>query len=206
MPGGTLFTRLNSDAAHPKFISLAYSHHSNGQEGPTLNADGSFNTDGKFTTNFYRLDYYFGKSYKNAISASSQFASIGIELHAGLFKTGYSKELTDKYGFIRTNGSWMYDILKDKTGKADRYANRQRIRFDFTYILDKVDGEQFTDVSKRLNASLKYYYQPGFMENTALTATVGYRGQDPYNIYFQNNYAYFAVGVAAGLSFNKGKL
>jgi hypothetical protein len=60
-------------------------------------------------------------------------------------------------------------------------------------------------VSKRLNASLKYYYQFGFMENTALTAAIGYRGQDPYNIFFQDNYAYFAIGVSAGLSFDLHK-
>lgn len=207
MPGGTLYTRVNSDPSHPKFLSLGYSHHSNGQEGPTLDAvTGDFNRiDGKFTTNFYTLNYYFGKREVSNTSFKSQSAAIGMEVHAGLFKTGYSKQLTDKYGFIRTNGSWFYDVMKDKTGLADRYSNRQRIRFDFTYILDKVYDYNITDVSKRLNASLKYYYQFGFMQNAALTATAGYRGQDPYNIYFQDSYAYFAVGVAAGLSFDLKK-
>jgi len=207
MPGGTFFTRLNNDAANPKFISLSYSHHSNGQEGSTLDANGNFNRiDGKFTTNFYRLDYYFGKRASTVTFSNSQFASIGIELHAGLFKTGYSKELTGKYGFVRTNGSWTYDIMKDKTGKADTYASRQRIRFDFTYILDKVYNYNIANASKRLNASLKYYHQFGFIENAAFTATVGYRGQDPYNIYFEDSYPYFAVGVAAGISFKKSKM
>ena len=207
MPGGTLYTRLNSDASNPKFLSLSYTHHSNGQEGQTLDADGNFNrVDGKFTTNFYRLDYYFGKRTLTSTLAENQFASVGIELHAGLFKTGYSKQLTDKYGFVRVNGSWLYDIMKDKTGNADKYASGQRVRFDFTYILDKVYDRNIADVSKRLNASLRYFHQLGFMENAALTATVGYRGQDPYNIYFEDSYPYFAVGVAAGLSFCKSKL
>ncbi|MGY3214720.1 hypothetical protein [Mucilaginibacter sp. HD30] len=206
MPGATMFTRLNNDAANPRFISLSYSHHSNGQEGSTLDANGDFNrTDGKFTTNFYRLDYYWGKKAASVTQSSSQFASIGIELHAGLFKTGYSKELTGKYGFVRTNGSWTYDIMKDKSGKADSYASHQRVRFDFTYILDKVYNYNIANINKRLNASFKYYYQFGFMENSALTATIGYRGQDPYNIYFEDSYPYFAVGVAAGISFKKSK-
>jgi hypothetical protein len=206
MPGGTLFTRLNNDQYHPKFISLGYSHHSNGQEGPTLNSNGDFNReDGKFTTNFYMLNYYFGKRSITNTTAISQFAFIGLELHTGLFETGYSKELTNKYGFVRTNGSWFYDIAKDKSGLADTYANRQRLRFDFTYILDKIDNHNIADAGKRLNASLKYYYQFGFMENMALTAAVGYRGQDTYNIYFQDSYPYFAIGASAGLTFDRHK-
>jgi len=207
MPGGTLFTRLNNDASNPKFISLSYSHHSNGQEGSTLDAEGNFNRiDGKFTTNFYRLDYYFGKRATTVTLSHGRFASIGIELHAGLFKTGYSKELTGKYGFVRTNGSWTYDIMKDKSGREDGYASHQRIRFDFTYILDRVYNYSIANAGKRLNASLKYYHRFAFLENAALTATVGYRGQDPYNIYFEDSYPYFAVGVAAGISFKKSKL
>ncbi|MEO6151074.1 MAG: hypothetical protein ABIP28_12980 [Mucilaginibacter sp.] len=207
MPGGTLFTRVNNDPSHPKFLSLGYSHHSNGQEGPTLDPiTNDFNrVDGKFTTNFYTLNYYFGKREVSATKFISISAFIGGEIHAGLFKTGYSKELTDKYGFIRTNGSWFYDVMNDKSGTADHYANHQRIRFDFTYILDKVYNYNITDAGKRLNASLKYYYQFGFMQNAAFTATAGYRGQDPYNIYFQDSYAYFAIGVAAGLSFDLNK-
>lgn len=206
MPGGTLFTRLNNDDAHPKFISISYSHHSNGQEGQTLNNDGSFNTvDGKFTTNFYTLNYYFGKRQLSNTEVKVQSAFIGVELHSGLFDQGFSKQLTDKYGFIRTNGSWLYDVMNDKSGMSDHYSNRQRLRFDFTYILDKIYDYQITKVNKRLNTSLKYYYQFGFMENTALTATVGYRGQDPYNIFFQDSYAYFAIGVSAGLSFDLHK-
>ncbi len=207
MPGGTLYTRLNNDASSPKFLSLSYTHHSNGQEGPTLDNSGNFNrTDGKFTTNFYRLDYYFGQRESTNTLSRNRFASVGVELHAGLFKTGYSKQLTDKYGFVRLNGSWMYDIMKDNSGKADRYSSGQRVRFDVTYILDKVYDKSISDVSKRLNASLRYFHQLGFMDNAALTATVGYRGQDPYNIYFEDSYPYFAVGVAAGISFKKSKL
>lgn len=206
MPGGTLYMRLNDDAINPKFLSVSYTHHSNGQRGSTLNTNGTFNReDGKFTTNFYRLDYYFGKRVSTATSSNNHIASIGVELHSGLFNTGYSQELTNKYGFIRANGSWMYDFMTDKSGQKDEYTNHQRIRFDFTYIVDKVNDYNIANASKRLNASLKYFYQLGFMENAALTATAGYRGQDPYNIYFEDSYPYFAVGVAAGVSFRKNK-
>ena len=206
MPGATVFSRVNNDPSHPKFLSLGYSHHSNGQEGPTLDSAGNFFRDGgKFTTNFYTLNYYFSKRQVTEQLARIQSAFIGIEVHSGLFGKGYSKQLSGKYGFLRTNGSWYYDLMSDHNRKSDHYGSHQRLRFDFTYILDKIYNYQFTDVTKRLNVSLKYYYQFGFMENMALMIGAGYRGQDPYNIYFQNNYPFVAIGVASGLSFDLRK-
>ncbi len=56
MPGLKVFSRLNDDVERPQFLSLAYSHHSNGQDGPTLDSVGDFNRGkGKFTTNYYTL-------------------------------------------------------------------------------------------------------------------------------------------------------
>jgi len=205
MPGGSLFTRLNNDYNHPSFLSLSYSHHSNGQEGPTLDSAGNFNHDGKFTTNFYSLNFFFGKRNMMERTGSSKYAMIGLEVHTGLFNMGYSKQLTGKYGFIRTNGMWMYDSMKDGRGLHDHYLIHQRIRFDLMYIWDKMYNYAVTDWEKRLNISAKYYYQFGFMENVALTLQVGYRGQDPYNNYFQNSFPFFAMGVASGVSLDTHK-
>jgi len=206
MPGGTLFFRFTDNTTKPKFLSVAYSHHSNGQEGPTLDATGDFNReDGKFTTNFYSLNYYFGKRKVNDTVSRSQYSFVGIELHTGLFNTGFSEQLTGKYGFVRVNGSWMYDLMRDKHNTSDLYQNHQRLQAQFTYILDKDYDYQITDLSKRLNISLKYFYQFGFMDNVAFTIGAGYRGQDDYNIYFQDSYAYTTVGIAYGVSFDLQK-
>jgi hypothetical protein len=44
------------------FCNCRYTHHSNGIRGSTLLADGSFNRDsGKFSTDFYSLNYTIGK-------------------------------------------------------------------------------------------------------------------------------------------------
>lgn len=205
MPGGMLFFRFSNNMVHPKFFTLAYSHHSNGQEGPTLDSSGNFNHDGKFTTNFYTLNYYFGKRKVNDTIARSQYAFIGIEIHTGLFNTGFARQLTGKYGFIRTNGSWMYDFMRDKRNKSDHYQSHQRLQAQFTYILDKDYNYPTINLQKRLNISLKYFYQFGFMENTALVAIASYRGQDDYNIYFQDSYPYFALGITYGVSFDLQK-
>lgn len=206
MPGGTLYFRTNRDDYKPSFFSLSYSHHSNGVRGPTLNPDGTFNTDsGKFTTNFYTLTYTNGKRVDRNNTISNRYESLGLELHSALFGTGYSAALKDQYGFVRLNGSWMYNLAKARPDAINTntktFNNWMRLQIDFMYIMDTYNNYSFTDVRKRLNISAIYYYQFPFMQNVALMAGGGYRGQDDYNIFFQNSYAYFTVGVAAGVSF-----
>ena len=210
MPGATVFYRLNEDTYKPEFLSFGYSHHSNGVRGPSLNPDGSFNRDsGKFTTNFYTLTYYTGKRIDKKDLIINRYDNIALEVHAGLFGLGMSEGLKDHYGFIRVNGSRMYNFAKaydDPLEKGKKvYKNWQRIRFDFTYIADKYDNYSAVDFKKRLNVSLKYYYQFPFMPSTALMVGGGYRGQDDYNQFFEDSYGYVTIGLATDLSFNFGK-
>lgn len=206
MPGGTLYMRLNSDAYKPSFLSLSYTHHSNGVKGPTLNADGSFNRDtGKFTTNFYTLTYTHGKRVDHLNAISNRYESIGVELHAALAGLGYAKALKNQYGFARLNGNFFYNLLRVGSDNvpADKrtFNNWMRLQLEFQYIMDKYSNYGFFDAQKRLNVAASYYYQFPFMQNVALMVGGGYRGQDDYNIFFQDSYAYFTVGLAAGVSF-----
>ena len=206
MPGGTLYMRVNRNAYKPSFFSLAYSHHSNGVKGPTLNPNGTFNRDtGKFTTNFYTLTYTRGKQVDRQNTISNRYESIGLELHAALVGLGYAKALKGQYGFARLNGGWMYNLSRSRPDDMDAHKrtfnNWMRLQLEFQYIMDKYSTYEFLDAKKRLNVSASYYYQFPFMQNVALMVGGGYRGQDDYNIFFQDSYAYFSVGVAAGVSF-----
>lgn len=207
MPGGTLYFRTNRDYYKPRFISVSYTHHSNGIEGPTSNANGSINTDsGKFTTNFYTITYHTGKRTDRDNLIITRYNALGIELHAYLIGLGYTYPLKNKYGFVRINGNWLYNIARANSDAVDPekkiYNNWQRFDFQFTYIADKIYDYSTLDLKKRLNVSLKYYYKFPFMQNVSLLAGIGYRGQDEYNIFFQNSYAYATLGIAAGLSFD----
>jgi hypothetical protein len=206
MPGGTLYYHTNRNYYNPSYLSLSYSHHSNGVRGPTLNPDGTFNTDsGKFTTNFYTIAYTHGKQVDHQNTVSNRYETLGLELHAALIGLGYAHALKDQYGFVRLNGTWMYNLSKARPDVIDPHTrtfdNWMRLQIDFMYILDTYSNYAFTDYSKRLNISAIYYYQFPFMQNVALMFGGGYRGQDDYNIFFQNSYAYLTVGVAAGVSF-----
>ncbi len=205
MPGLKVYSRINNDTARPQFLSLAYSHHSNGQDGPTLNSAGGFNRGlGKFTTNYYTLDYIIGKKHVSPVESRSQYASLGVELHTGLFNRGYSTELEHTYGFVRINGSWIYDIFTGSR-ENDKYRNHQRINAKFTYITDNYNNYAISNFRKRLNINVQYNYQPGFADNVALAIGTGYRGQDDYNIYFEDSYSYVSVGVVYGVAFDMRK-
>lgn len=205
MPGGSFYFRTNNDSFNPRFFSFSYSHHSNGIEGPTLNPNGTFNTDsGKFTTNFYTLTYHVGKQTNKKNLLINRYDAIGLELHSAVVGLGYAHALKGKYGFVRVNGSWIYNIARATNDPVDGhkdFVSWQRLQFDFSYIADKYDDYNAADLKKRLNVSLKYYYQFPFMQNVAFLVGAGYRGQDELNIFFQDSYPYVVAGVAAGLSF-----
>lgn len=206
MPSGNLYYRLNSDAYKPQFLQLSYTHHSNGIRGSTLLPDGSFNRDsGKFSTDFYSLNYTIGKRVDKTNTIDNQYSTIGIELHRGLFGKDAALGLPGHYGFVRVNGGYIYNIAKKYQDDIDpnkaSFKNWQRIQFDFTYIADKYNGYNAFNLKKRLNVSLKYYYQFPFMQNVSFIVGGGYRGQDDYNIYFEDSYAYVQFGIASGLNF-----
>jgi hypothetical protein len=206
MPSGNLYYRINRDPYKPQFLQLSYTHHSNGIRGPTLRPDGSFNRDsGKFSTDFYSLNYTIGKRIDKTNTIDNHYSTIGIELHRGLFGKDAALGLPGHYGFVRVNGGYIYNIAKKYADDIDpaksSYKNWQRIQFDFTYIADKYSGYKASNLKKRLNASLKYYYQFPFMQNVSFIVGGGYRGQDDYNIYFEDSYAYVQFGIASGLTF-----
>jgi hypothetical protein len=206
MPSGNLYYRLNRDPNKPQFLQLSYTHHSNGIRGPTLRPDGSFNRDsGKFSTDFYSLNYTIGKRIDKTNTIDNHYSTLGIELHRGLFGKDAALGLPGNYGFVRVNGGYIYNIAKKYADDIDpaksSFKNWQRIQFDFTYIADKYSGYKASNLKKRLNASLKYYYQFPFMQNVSFIVGGGYRGQDDYNIYFEDSYAYVQFGIASGLTF-----
>jgi hypothetical protein len=206
MPSGNLYYRINRDPYKPQFLQLSYTHHSNGIRGPTLRPDGSFNRDsGKFSTDFYSLNYTIGKRIDKTNTIDNHYSTLGIELHRGLFGKDAALGLPGNYGFVRVNGGYIYNIAKKYADDIDpaksSFKNWQRIQFDFTYIADKYSGYKASNLKKRLNASLKYYYQFPFMQNVSFIVGGGYRGQDDYNIYFEDSYAYVQFGIASGLTF-----
>ncbi|MFD0795106.1 hypothetical protein ACFQZX_15900 [Mucilaginibacter litoreus] len=207
MPSGNLYFRLNDNASEPQFLQLSYTHHSNGIRGPTLNPDKSFNRDsGKFSTDFYSLNYTIGRRTDKPNLITNRYGMLGVEIHKGLFGgAGAALGLPGHYGFVRVNGGYTLNLAKRYQDDIDQqksdFRNWQRVQLDFTYIADKYNGYDALNLKKRFNVNLKYYYQFPFMHNAAFVLGAGYRGQDDYNIYFEDSYFYMQFGIASGLNF-----
>jgi hypothetical protein len=206
MPGSTVYYRVNSNPDKPSFISVAFTHHSNGIRGQTLNPNGTFNVDsGKFSTNFFSFNFTHGNRAERGDLIRTSYETIGTDLHGPLVGLNYAHGLKEHYGFVRLNGSYSYNLAKAYPDVIDpsikKFHNWMRLQLDMMYIMDTYNNYSFTDVKKRLNISALYYYQFPFMPNASLMAGGGYRGQDQYNILFQDSYAFFTIGIATNLSF-----
>ena len=198
--GGLLFFNpFKHDIEHYKYLSAGIYHHSNGQDGPALNEDGSVNfKTGNFVTNYFVFNFFNGY-HRDEINS---FYKVGLELHSGLFKIGDEPLLRPWFSKFRINGQYSISKygssenlsgLKGISPTTDRYL-RTRVMLDATIGLDDFDATW----NQHFNVELKYYYNLWYGENTTLFASVGYMGIDYYNIYFKEPYPFIRIGIAAG--------
>lgn len=211
--GGTAFVRLNNDLQHYKYAELSFTHHSNGQDASAVNRDGKINTyNGNFSTNSITTAYRFG-NFTNHIEGESYDSynhKIGLEWHKWF---SYEKALEGKYGFTRllydlsfrkyafytsnNNKKWKKSNSNPE-GKKSLEKEFIRLNTQFSYAVNPIKESNITDVKKRLNVELTANYSFPFMHNVFLMATVGYYGEDPYNIYFSDHYAFARFGISTG--------
>ncbi|MEO5910643.1 MAG: hypothetical protein ABIP95_07125 [Pelobium sp.] len=210
--GGSTYIRLNQNKEHYKYAELGFTHHSNGQDAAAVNPDGSINTyNGNFSTNYLTASYRFGNfsnhdAQENYDSYNHRF---GLQWNKWF---AYEKALEDDFGFTRLlyNFSWrkyaFYDFKNRKKKRVDspeKSAQKLekeylRINTDFSYAVNKLSNSKIFNLKKRLNLEVTANYSLPFMQNVFLMATVGYYGEDPYNIYFQDQYAFMRFGISTG--------
>lgn len=188
--GGTLYYRLKTDAANYGYTSLSFTHHSNGQDGEAITDDGQINTiNGNFSTNYLSLKYHFGNEQRldNNRSFSTNH-SMGLELHKWF---DYEKALEGQYGFTRL----IYEFSWRKYQKGHE---QWRLNAGVNYAVNKMAAHQLLGLKKRLNTEAAFHYALPFMNNVFVMTAIGYYGEDPYNIYFQDKYAYARFGISSG--------
>lgn len=191
--GGSVFFHLNKEINHYKYAELGFTHHSNGQDGDALNPDGSINTySGNFSTNYLTLSYRFGNNLKSSPDNYSLNHRIGLEWHKWF---SYETALEGDYGFTRLLYNFSYRKYQSKNEKEFL-----RLNADVSYAVNPIQNTPFLNLKKRLNMELTSNYSLSFMRNTFLMATVGYYGEDPYNIYFKDQYSFIRFGISTGFS------
>ena len=189
--GSMFYYQINQDPEHYRYASLRFTHHSNGQDGEAIGADGSINTrTGNFSTNFLTASYHFGNTKLKAKVISYQLNhEIGLEWHRWF---DYEKALENDYGFTRLN----YNLsLRRHAGQRENW----RLNAVVSYAINKMDEYKLPALKKRLNAESSFHYSFPFMHHAFLMAAAGYYGEDPYNIYYRNKYGYLRFGVSSAL-------
>lgn len=213
--GGTFYLRLAQEIKTYKYVQLSFTHHSNGQDADAILPDGSINTKtGNFNTNYLTTAYRFG-NFTNVNSNETYYSynhKIGLEWYKW-FK--YEPALNGDYGFTRLNYDFSYRIYQTYTGqkagwkkasqkntKSENTLEKETWRFNgqLSYAVNKYDHYNLLSPKRRLNVEASANYSLPFMQNVFLMASFGYYGEDPYNIYFKDKYAFMRFGVSSTFS------
>lgn len=213
--GGTLYVRLTADTKNYKYAQLSFTHHSNGQDEDAVLPDGNINTKtGNFNTNYLTASYVFGK-FTNPVGPSRYFSfnhKVELEWHKWF---NYESALIGDYGFTRLNYDFSFRVYQtyNATKKGFRKVNstnelskgnveKEQWRFNaqVSYAINKYDSQNFFNPKRRLNVEASANYSLPFMQNVFIMAAFGYYGEDPYNIYFKDKYAYMRFGLSSTFS------
>lgn len=214
--GGTFYVRLVDEIMHYKYAQLGFTHHSNGQDGDAILADGNINTKtGNFNTNYLSAAYSFG-NFTDSKSSSGIYYSynhkLGLEWHKWF---NYEEALNGDYGFTRLNYDFSFRIyqiyngqkggwkkISPKNPQSKNTLEKETWRFNgrVSYAVNKYTDYEFFAPKRRLNIEASANYSLPFMQNVFIMASFGYYGEDPYNIYFKDKYAFMRFGISSTFS------
>lgn len=163
-------------------------HHSNGQDGDFYDENGNVNVkSGNFTTNFIELGLI--KSFYNKEYKYYRFYKSSVEIHP---KTWMLGDMHGKYSGLRWHNNFLVYKLPMVGNSLNRRANFS-LKIETSWMVDNVNDWKTFDLN-RLNASLRFYYHPKFLEDIGLFVQL-YHGMDYYNIYFQYQISVIRLGI-----------
>lgn len=164
-------------------------HHSNGQEGDFYDENGIINViSGNFATNFIELGFI--KSIYNTKHNVFKFLKSSVEIHP---KTWMLGDMYGKYSRLRWHNTFLaYKLPLNGHSNGNNKANFS-LKVETSWMVDNVNNWKTFDIN-RLNASLRFYYHPKFLEDIGLFAQF-YHGMDYYNIYFQHQISVIRFGI-----------
>ena len=190
MPNITFYLLTGSERSINKLSLFGkIAHHSNGQDGNFYDENGTVNLkSGNFATNFIELGFI--KSFYNNRHNAFRFFKSSVEIHP---KTWMLREMQGKYSGLRWHNTFLaYKLPMDDNSKGNSKANFS-VKVETSWMIDKVNNWDTFNLN-RLNASLRFYYHPKFLEDIGLFVQF-YHGMDYYNIYFQHQISIIRFGI-----------
>lgn len=129
MPGATLYfkvDKLNENSSWYKFASGSLFHHSNGQDGNSLNKDGSYNQyNGSFSTNFAEVALYTSHKF-NYINEPAFECANNLRSHYDFYsRLGFEKHFGTDVNMI---GRYGQNRVNLKVGLVHNKVYRDRLR------------------------------------------------------------------------------
>ncbi|MEZ0483436.1 hypothetical protein [Fibrella aquatica] len=196
--GTQIFYRLSNSVTQYRYVEGQFFHHSNGQDGPTYRPNGTFNTEtGDFSTDYLQATYNWGTHLSQRYGT---YYNLGYRWHAPIFN--HSEGLEGNYGFGRLLGQATYRLFaRTQTASTSSITTeRLRLTLQASYAVNQLTNWPLNIARRRLNTELSLWYVPPFSHDAGIFATAGYYGEDPYNIYFNDRYAFVRFGIAAGFT------
>jgi hypothetical protein len=199
---------------------LGYFHYSNGQEAPALINNYANEVNGDFSTNAIFLGPTFGYATPRLYQGYSVLLKVGLPKLSDEYLQGrYLNtrlegravwKISPSIAFIRKRIVKLRSnnkIGQGISGKKDsltytRLALRRKERwhleastsFGFGSLSEFKTPEP--TFSRRTNAEITAVFIPRFAIQTGGFITLGYYGQDPYNIWFHRSYPFLRFGIA----------
>ncbi len=179
---------------HINYLFLTLTHHSNGQDDPFFNEDGSINRhSGDFSTNYVEFGAFFNRQLIPFFNTSEYF-STSLEYHVNL---GRSPELNGRYSFVRWhNNIRIFRFPASWTNLRLEKTPRVQTRLETTWRFGDFNDASFFDVKERLNLSFTIAYRPDFLSDVSLFFNL-FSGEDYYNMHFDRRLNVFRVGLQA---------
>jgi hypothetical protein len=177
-------------------LEIGFTHHSNGQDAPTLASQDStlllspaqkYNiNDGDFSTNYITMGYHIVQNKKN----KNFFHSIYLVFDGiGTYRVEHDDLLKYKLSY-----TFKYMVFKDD--ESSKTSHMGIHNFELKCGFGFVDFNQLT-FSQSFNYSISYRYQLPWSKKIAFLFSYGYMGQDDYNIFLQNKIHYFRWGLSS---------
>lgn len=214
--GGVLYVRLANDVQRYRYAELSFTHHSNGQDADALLPDGQINTaTGNFNANYLTAAFSFGRFTEKSSNTRPYFSyhhKVGLLWHKWF---NYEPALNGDYGFTRLKYDLSFRIYQRYVGARRGWKpmsddspagldilEKETWRFNgqISYAINQMDRYDFFAPKRRLNVEISTNYSLPFMQNVFIMAAFGYYGEDPYNIYFKDKYAYARFGLSSTFS------
>lgn len=187
-----LLSGTHDDRIRYAFLTLA--HHSNGQDDPFYNPDGTINrVSGDFSTNYVELGIFFNERIV-PFANTLEYFRLSLEYHPDVYRTA---ELDGQYGFVRLNSSFrVFRTLDPWRNLELRRASRLQTTLHTTWIFGKLQNAGSFDLKERFIASLTFTYRPGILSDVGFFINF-YTGKDYYNILFDERLSVIRFGIQA---------